>query len=67
MGPRTPDDEDIFFPPKGRGDLTQKAKAICNACPVKKQCESYQGDTGSDYGVWFGTTRSDRSRSKKWL
>lgn len=50
------DEEDIFFPPKGRGDLRAQAKAVCATCPVRAQCEAYGNTTGSE-GIWGATDK----------
>lgn len=42
-----------------------KAKAICNSgCPVKSECLSFAMEN-QEWGVWGGTSRTDRARMRK--
>lgn len=56
----------LFFPPSTfeRKDERQRrearAKAICQVCPVEKDCVDYALDIREPYGIWGGTTESDR-------
>lgn len=56
----------MFFPPSTfeRKDERQRrearAKAICQVCPVEKDCVDYALDIREPYGIWGGTTESDR-------
>ena len=56
-------DPELFFPVTqygpGAGD-TARAKAVCAACPVRRQCLQYALATGQMYGVWGGLTESER-------
>lgn len=49
---------EMFFAP----DLHAKAKAICVECPVITQCLNYALETGTEYGIFGGTTGSERLR-----
>jgi hypothetical protein len=40
----------------------RRAKAICKQCEVGPQCLAYALARHDTYGVWGGTTRSDRQR-----
>ena len=56
---------ELFFPDdkEDARHKTPKAKAICaTPCPVKDKCLQYALETNSQYGVWGGTTRTDRKR-----
>lgn len=55
-------DPDTFFPEKG-GRPTE-AKKICKTCLVKEQClqEAFAGD---EYGIWGGTTETERRKSTR--
>lgn len=38
-----------------------KARAICNECPVKKECLTYAIEN-DEVGVWAGTTTNQRRK-----
>lgn len=53
---------EIFFPPDDKPvarDFYANAKSICNRCDVKNECLEY--GIKETYGVWGGTTPSERS------
>lgn len=52
---------DIFFPPPGKSNLSNKAKAICAQCPVIAQCEDWKERSGARHGVFAGKI-GDRGR-----
>jgi WhiB family redox-sensing transcriptional regulator len=59
-------DPDIFFPMSsaGRGrDEAARAKAICAACQVRRQCLQFALATHQAHGVWGGTTEEERRLS----
>lgn len=39
-----------------------RAKAVCDRCPVRKPCLEYALMNHEEYGVWGGTTARDRLR-----
>lgn len=53
----------MFFPK--RGHKWHKAIAVCNVCPVKKECAEYAQATATMYGVWAGRMlrRYDKERT----
>jgi WhiB family redox-sensing transcriptional regulator len=56
-------DPDMFFPvsPAGPGrDEATRAKAICAACQVRRQCLQFALATHQAHGVWGGTTEEER-------
>lgn len=57
-------DPDLFFPVSGGGwaGQVEKAKALCGACPVRRQCLQYALGEDEEYGVWGGLTGDERSR-----
>lgn len=56
----------IFFPEDslGLGEMFFKEKKlaleICDRCPVKNLCADYALTAREPYGIWGGTTPSDR-------
>ncbi|WP_241961981.1 WhiB family transcriptional regulator [Rhodococcus opacus] len=67
-------DPGLFFPrgDEGRGDRIRRerqAKSLCLHCPVCLQCRQHALTTRERYGIWGGTTESDRrtqSRTTAW-
>lgn len=59
------DTEEFFLEYNERGSAKRKkelqAIAICNTCPVKKQCLEHALNTPEIYGVWGGMTEEQRS------
>lgn len=60
------EDPELFFPiadNHGRlpaGQL-EAARAVCHACPVRPDCEQWAVETVQAWGVWGGTTPSERA------
>jgi WhiB family transcriptional regulator, redox-sensing transcriptional regulator len=56
----------VFFPPtmgEGRLDKARRegrAKAICSACSVRKDCLDYAVATHEPHGVWGGLNELER-------
>jgi WhiB family redox-sensing transcriptional regulator len=38
----------------------EKAKAICNSCPVKSECLEFALNDGIEFGIFGGVTASER-------
>ncbi len=62
-------DPDLWFPEfdertKEYGEQAARAIDICNVCPVRSECLSY-GLENEDYGIWGGTTPSQRREMRK--
>jgi WhiB family redox-sensing transcriptional regulator len=59
------DPESFFLDPGQRGDSKRsrerQAIAICNTCPVKKQCLDHALNVPEMYGVWGGMTEENRA------
>lgn len=53
-------DPAIFFPTDYDKVGIEKAKSICNVCPVKYQCREYAIQVRCEYGVFGGTTWKER-------
>jgi WhiB family redox-sensing transcriptional regulator len=56
----------LFFPPstverkEERERREQKAKAICQVCPVKEECLEFALEIREPYGIWGGLTETER-------
>ena len=50
----------VFFPSDGVG--VEKAKLVCEGCPVTDQCLEYAIAHRIDHGVWGGTSERQRRR-----
>ena len=56
-------DPDLFFPIGTTGfALMQidRAKEVCDQCPVKIDCLDYALETNQDSGIWGGTSEEER-------
>jgi WhiB family transcriptional regulator, redox-sensing transcriptional regulator len=62
------EDPELFFPVSeiglGARDV-DRAKAICARCPVRAQCLEYALDNALDYGVFGGTTETERRELRR--
>ena len=62
------EDPDLFFPIGTTGPAlvqTQRAKAVCEGCPVREQCLDWALGSGQSIGVWGGTTEVERRRLRR--
>lgn len=61
---RNLDNTMFFHPERERGsaktDRERRAKAICRSCPVIEQCLRHALRVDEPYGVWGGTSASER-------
>jgi WhiB family redox-sensing transcriptional regulator len=56
-------DPELFFPLTEFGQGAAQAalaKSVCRRCPVQMQCLAWSLETGQEFGVWGGTTESER-------
>lgn len=51
---------DIWFAEKHDWATTQRAREICEGCPVRQQCFEY--GLHEQFGVYAGTTNEDRKK-----
>ncbi len=61
-------DPDLFFPVGTTGyALVQidKAKQVCDECPVHSDCLQYALDTNQDSGIWGGTSEEERRTMRR--
>ncbi|HEY5881129.1 MAG TPA: WhiB family transcriptional regulator [Nakamurella sp.] len=59
-------DSDAFFHPaaeraKARRARITAAKAVCNACPVIRQCLAHALEVREPYGIWGGRSEDERA------
>ena len=57
---------ETFFHPDGergpsRKNRIKNAKAICNQCPVIKECLKHALDIQEPFGIWGGTSEEERA------
>lgn len=50
----------MFFPSDGVG--VERAKLVCEDCPVSSRCLEYAIENRIDHGVWGGTSERQRRR-----
>lgn len=60
-------DSDLFFAVAEDSPASEKAKAICAACPVQEACLQYAIATNQTDGIWGGMTATDRRRLRRRL
>jgi WhiB family transcriptional regulator, redox-sensing transcriptional regulator len=54
---------ELFFPAIPAdltGEQAARAKAVCGACPVRRECLQFALATRQSYGVWGGMTERER-------
>ncbi|HWC78466.1 MAG TPA: WhiB family transcriptional regulator [Pseudonocardiaceae bacterium] len=61
---RTMDTAVFFHPERERGDARtsreNRAKAVCQRCPVLAQCRAHALSVREPYGIWGGLTAHER-------
>jgi WhiB family transcriptional regulator, redox-sensing transcriptional regulator len=61
-------DPELFFPVSPSGpslDQTERARVICTACPVRRECLQFALATRQAYGVWGGMSEQERGAMHK--
>ncbi len=56
-------DPELFFPIGTTGQALlqiDKAKEVCDECPVKVKCLDFAIETNQDSGIWGGTSEEER-------
>jgi len=61
---------ELFFGPEGekppdRDDRERRALEVCDRCPVRDQCRSHAVRLPEAYGVWGGTSETDRQPGRR--
>lgn len=64
------EDPELFYGPMGEKQPTREAreaaaKKICGGCVVQEACAEWLSKHPDRYGVWAGTTESDRRLPRK--
>ncbi|MER6117593.1 WhiB family transcriptional regulator [Streptomyces sp. A0642] len=62
------EDPDLFFPIGSTGPAlvqTEDAKAVCRACPVRRECLQWALENNQDAGVWGGLAEDERRKLKR--
>ena len=49
-----------FFPKRGDTGGAAKARVVCRACPVRRECLSHAIESREWWGIWGGTNEKDR-------
>lgn len=61
-------DPELFFPIGTTGQALlqiERAKLVCDECPVKVECLEYAISTNQDTGVWGGTSEDERRQIRR--
>lgn len=58
---------DVFFHPEGERGLARRrradrAKSVCDSCPVVSRCRQHALAVREPYGIWGGLTEEERAR-----
>ena len=63
-------DPELFFPIAAAGPAAgqaDRAKKVCAGCPVRRLCLEYALETGQGFGIWGGTTETERRKMSRRL
>lgn len=58
--------DDLFLADSDQGHKSTQAKAVCAECPIQRQCLAW-GLAHEEFGVWGGTTATERAEQRKQL
>jgi WhiB family redox-sensing transcriptional regulator len=53
-------DPEVFYP--DRGVPSASAKAVCNECPVQRDCLEYALRRDERFGIWGGLSERERRK-----
>ena len=53
-------DPELFFPDCTAGPAIDRAKQICDGCPVRARCLDWALSHGAASGIWGGRTEAER-------
>jgi WhiB family redox-sensing transcriptional regulator len=63
-------DPELFFPISYSGKALEQvaeAKAICAACPVRRECLAFALRPQQPHGIWGGMTEEERAARRRRL
>lgn len=58
---------ELFFPGEADPKGTERAKAICGQCPVRRDCARYALADPDLKGIWGATTERQRTERRRQL
>lgn len=58
-------DPDLWHPANGNRAGAERAKQICQRCPVREGCLAWALQAHEEHGVWGGTTPRDRRKIRR--
>ena len=61
-------DPELFFPVGTTGQALlqiDRAKQVCDECPVKIECLDFAIETNQDSGIWGGTSEEERRQIRR--
>lgn len=61
-------DPDLFFPVGTTGQALiqiDRAREVCNQCPVKRDCLEFALETNQDSGIWGGMSEEERRAMRR--
>ena len=58
-------DIDLWHPANGNRVSAERAKAICERCPVRQHCLEWALEANEQHGVWGGTTPLERQKMRR--
>lgn len=61
-------DPELFFPVGTTGQALlqiDRAKEVCDECPVKVRCLDFAIETNQDSGIWGGTSEEERRNIRR--
>jgi WhiB family transcriptional regulator, redox-sensing transcriptional regulator len=53
-------DPELFFPEWTTSPEIERAKHICDGCPVRARCLDWAVSHGASFGIWGGRTEAER-------
>lgn len=62
------EDPELFFPIGTTGpaaEQIERARAVCQGCPVRGECLEWALATGQDAGVWGATSEDERRAMRR--
>lgn len=58
-------DPDLWFPTPTDTDQAERAKAICQHCPVLDNCHTHVQTLPWVHGIWAATTQTERHTNRE--